>query len=253
MTNALESSEQKIAWAEKRFLDLQREINNFGQLDAYKEVIEPHPDKPGHQVRKIRLTQPLPPDIAHITAEVVNNLRSALDAAGYAIALASGKTAPKSTAFPFAGSVTTMAAAIGGRCKDIPAPIQSLFFGFQPYCGGDDLLWALNEVCNTEKHKIVIPIGTVAAPASTSIRGTGFFEVPQPHKWDSAKNEMVLVTLGPESEFDYEFIFRMFVGFGDIRIVGGWEVLQTLGRFGAKVNSILAAINAECRRIGLFT
>jgi len=31
----------------------------------------------------------------------------------------------------------------------------------------------------------------------------------------------------------------MFVGFGDIRIVGGWEVLQTLGRLGAKVNSIL--------------
>ncbi len=100
MADAFDDSKSKIAWAEKRFVDLQREIDNFGQMDTYEEVVEPDPDKPTHQVRKIRLTQALPSDIAHITAEIVNSLRSALDAAGYSIALASGKSEPKRTLSP---------------------------------------------------------------------------------------------------------------------------------------------------------
>ena len=251
MTNPFGDAKSKLAWAEKRFTDLQPEVNNFGNLNSYEEVIEPHPDKPDHQVHKIRLTQLLPRDIAHITEEVVNSLRSALDAASYAVALASGKSSPKYSAFPFAGSVTGMAQSLGGWCKDIPAPIQSLFFGFQPYAGGDDLLWSLNEICNTQKHKIVVPVGTGAYPMGARARGTGFFEMPTPHVWEGEKNEMKLITLGPGAQFDYEFNFRLFVAFGEIKVVGGSELLGTLYKIGHKVETILTAIEAESRRIGL--
>lgn len=250
-TDPFDSSKSKLAWADKRFTDLQREIEDFGQSDPYEEVVEPHPSEPGHQVRKIVLTKPLPPDIAHITAEVVNSLRSALDAAGYSVALASGKSEPKRTAFPFAGSVEGMANALGGWCKDIPDPIQSLFFGFQSYSGGDDLLWSLNEICNTEKHKIVIPVGAGAFPMGARVHGTGFFEMPQPHVWDREKNEMVLITLGPGAEFNYHFQFRLFVAFGDIKVVSGSEVVRTLGKIGYKINGILKAIEVESHRLGI--
>lgn len=250
MPDPFADAKSKLAWAEKRFTDLHREVGNFGNFDAYEEIIEPHPDKPSYQVRKVRLTQAFPPDIAHITEEIVNSLRSALDVAGYAVALASGKSNPQYCAFPFAGSVTSMAQSLAGRCKDIPTPIQSLFFGFQPYPGGDDLLWSLNEICNTEKHKRVAPVGTGAYPMGARARGTGFSEIPSPHVWDNTKNEMVLITLGPGAQFDYEFNFRLFVAFGEIKVVGGSELTGTLHKIGHKVDTILAAIEAESRRLG---
>ncbi len=251
MSKAFEDAKDKIAWADKRFGDLDLEIRKFWQLDPYEEIIEAHPDKPGYQVRKIKLVKEMPSDITHVISEIVGKLRSALDGAGYAVALASGKSAPKSTAFPFSGSLASLSNAIGGRCKDIPAPIQSLFCGFQPYRGGDDLLWSLNEICNAEKHAIAAPIGTGAFPQSVRVRGTGFSEIPRPHKWDGAKNEMVLITLGPDTEFDYEFNFSMFIGFGDVGTVQGREVRHTLAQLGTKVQGIIEAIEAESRRIGL--
>jgi hypothetical protein len=145
MSDPFESSRQKFTRADKHFADLQREIDTFNQRNPYERVVEPHPDRPGHTVQKIRMTQEIPANIADIAADIVISLRSALDNAGYAIATAAGVKNPKHAAFPFAGSVTKMPSALG-RCKDIPETIHSLFCGFQPYKGGNDLLWALNEV-----------------------------------------------------------------------------------------------------------
>jgi hypothetical protein len=182
----------------------------------------------------------------------VHNLRSALDTAGYDIAVASGVTSPKNSAFPFAGSIGQMANALG-RSKDLPPQIQSLFCGFQPYPGGDDLLWALNEMCNTDKHRMLIPMGQGMVRASAAVRGTGFFSMPDPHVWDRTKNEMELITLGPGATFNYHFDFRLFVAFSEIKVVDGEEVLRTFYELGRSVQSILTAIEAESRRIGIIS
>ena len=75
--------------------------------------------------------------------------------------------------------------------------------------------------------------------------------MPDPHIWNSAKNEMILLTLGPGAEYNYEFSFYIFVAFSEIKIVGGKEVFGLLYSLGCKVHSILMAIEAEARRIGL--
>ena len=251
LADEFENSLRKIARAEKHFADLQREIIEFEQSDPYERVIEPHPDKPDHQVHKIKLTKALPESLTDIVGDIAQNLRNALDNAGYTVAvLAAPNTDPKFAAFPFAGSAAQMANALG-RSKDIPQQIQSLFCGFQPYPGGDDLLWALNEICITDKHKIAVPVGAGSVRLGASVRGTGFFDMPDPHVWDSTKNEMVLITFGPGADFDYQLNFRLFVAFGEIKVVGGKEVLGVFYNLGSKVQSILMAIEAEARRIGL--
>lgn len=83
------------------------------------------------------------------------------------------------------------------------------------------------------------------------VQGIGFFEMPQPHVWDSVKNEMVLITLGPEAEFRYQFNFRMCVAFGEIKVVSKSAVLGTLYKIGHKVDSILSAIETESRRLAI--
>ena len=133
MSEAFESSRRKIERAEKHMVDLEREIDEFQQINPYKRVIDPHPDKPNHQVHKIRLTKELPKTIGDIAFDIVGNLRAALDNAAYATALAVAKSGAelKNTAFPFAGSIGQMASSLG-RSKDVPREIQSMFFGFQP-------------------------------------------------------------------------------------------------------------------------
>jgi hypothetical protein len=249
MADVFGSSKHKLNRAKEHFADVQIEIQNFLHINPYERVAEAHPEKADHIVHKIKLTQSLPPAIANITADMVQNLRNALDNAGYAIATAYGKIAPLNTAFPFARSVTDMPKSIG-RSKDLPPEIQSLFFGFQPYLGGDDLLWALNEICVADKHKMVLPVGTGALRRSAAVKGTGFFSMPNPHRWDRSKNEMVLLTLGPEAEYDYDFDFHLFVAFNDIQVVDGQPVLGILNELGRKVESILVAIEAEARRLG---
>ena len=192
----------------------------------------------------------LPSSLADITGDIVQNRRNALDNAAYAVSVASGRTDPKFTAFPFAGSVSQMPQALG-RSKDLPPQIQSMFVGFQPYLGGDDLLWALNEMCVSDKHKMLIPIGTGVVRRAGEVRGAGFFSMPDPHRWDREKNEMELITLGPGAEFQYHFDFRVFVAINGIRVVDGHSVLTVLGDVGQKVESILDAIEMESHRLGI--
>jgi hypothetical protein len=251
LADPLESSRQKISWAEKRFDDLHREIEEFLQMDPYEHITEPHPDKPGYQVQKFKLTKHLPPSIPNITSEVAQNLRNALDNAAYSVAVAAGVTDPKNCAFPFAGSLDSMRSSIG-RAKDVTKEMQSLFVGFQSYLGGDDLLWALNEIAIADKHKTVIPIGSATVRFGVNIQGTGYFEMPDPHVWDRAKNEMVLITLGPGAECNYQFGLHLFVAFNDIRVVDGKNVLKVLFETGFKVKTIIDTIEFEARRLRIF-
>jgi hypothetical protein len=136
-----------------------------------------------------------------------------------------------------------------GRAKDLPPQIQSLFCGFQPYLGGDDLLWALNEICVADKHKMVIPVGAGVLRTSASVHVTGWFSMPDPHVWNRAKNEMEVVTILEGSTFEYNFDFRMFIAFNEIQIVDGKPVVSVLHEIGGKVKSILMAMEAESRRL----
>ena len=250
MSDPFASSRSKIARAKEHLVEFARRIDDFHNLRPYEQVAENDPDRPGFVIHKMKLTKPLPDSIGNVLGDSVGNLREALDTAAYAIAVASGKTNPKHTAFPFAGSVKEMANSLG-RSKDLPKEIHSLFCGFQPYFGGDDLLWLLNEICNSNKHKVVTPVGVGLMRQEASIRTVGYFSMPNPHVWDSAKNEMEIVTLGPGTKFNYNFHFDIFVAFGDIKLVAGQAVLPVLDNLFGKIERILTAMEAESQRLGI--
>ncbi len=151
------SSRSKITWAKESLLpNLDNTIADFHRLDPYHKVIEPDPQAPGWEIHKIKLVMPFPESIVNITCDLVGNLREALDTAGYDIAIAANCPKTRNTNFPFAKRLEDFSI---GRCADLPKEIQSLFSGFQPYRGGDDFLWALNELCNLKKHtRGVIPM-----------------------------------------------------------------------------------------------
>lgn len=252
MPHPFDSSRRKMERAHTHFLNLQGKVATFVNSNPYHEVIDPHPDKPDHEIHKIKPSRELSgemDDIGDDFGEFVSNLRSALDNVGYAIASITGKLDAKNCNFPFAGSLADWNT---GRCADLPREIQSLFFGFQPYFGGDDLLCAINAACNTDKHRSVVGSVNIFMAEHVSVRGVGrFFSMPLKHAWDRAKNEMELITLGPGSPDDvkYTFKFTAFVAMSNIRSVEGKEVVGVAHAMGSKVEGILMAVEAECRRL----
>ena len=64
MTDPFDSSRRKLARAEEHFGDLQGEIEDFNEKQPYERIVEPHPDKPGHTIEKVRMTHEIPASIA---------------------------------------------------------------------------------------------------------------------------------------------------------------------------------------------
>lgn len=93
-------------------------------------------------------------------------------------------------------------------------------------------------------------------------RGYGFargfgrpFQIPIPQQWDAAKNEMEVVRIGPaqipNATGEYDFDFVPLVAINEIPVVEGKPLLGVLHHLCLKVESILRAIEAECRRLGI--
>ena len=245
----LESSRRKVARAKEHIANLKVASRLFFDACPYTIVVEPDLREPKQEIHKLRLDGPLPDSFTNFTDDAVHNLRSALDNLGYALAVSSGRVDPKSTAFPFSGTALQLDNNIKGRCKDIPEEIYPLFRAYQPYKGGNDILWALNEVSITDKHKLL----TVALRSNLgNMSGVGVLSMPLDPTWDRIKKEIEIATCVVGYTVKYHAEISLFVAFDEIAIVSGEPVLKVLDYFVDIVEDILSRVGAEARRLGIF-
>ena len=154
-------------------------------------VVEVNDDRT-QDTHKVKLVKPMPAALPGIVFDALNSLRAALDQAGYDVAVAAGTTGHNAH-FPFRRNLSDVQYRKKARSKDFPEEIFDLMLTFQPYKGGNDLLWALNKLCNSYKHELILPIGMHSGNAVKIDRAVfhgGFRMLPFP-LWDRAKNEMV--------------------------------------------------------------
>lgn len=249
----LESPRRRVAWAKHRIKDLESQTAAFEDAKPYENVTEPDTERPNTTIHKIRLRMPFPDFLSEMAANIAADLRESLDQAGYAIAVDIGKPNALNTAFPFADSVANFENAIG-RCKDLPEDIRALFRSFKPYKGGDDLLFALNRICVTNKHRVLVPVGIslVRGRGIATTFNTGWFETASPLAWDSAKNQIILARSATDSNFHCNFNVTLDVCFGEIEIVRGKPAIVTFNQLVSVVESVLLGLEAEARRLGYF-
>jgi hypothetical protein len=244
-------SRYKIARAKQHITDLEREINAFHASHPYERVVELDPDDPSKSLHKFKLTQPLPWILDCIVGDAVHNLRDALDTAVYSIAIAAGKTDPKHTAFPFAGSPEHFERNALGRCKDLPKEILAVFRAYQPYRAGNDMLWALNDICVRSKHTLLAPLGTAFQSGDIIITGNTAVMVPLDPVWDRDKNEVVFARLSTGAEITYHFGFTLQIAFCQIPVVDSEPVCDVLEYFVDLAEDILAALETATRCLGI--
>jgi len=86
--------------------------------------------------------------------------------------------------------------------------------------------------------------------SGTSMKGPLKISAP---RWDSAKNEMEYLRTGPTTVADINCQFTFYVALGKVEIMEGQTALTVLNAMAGEVEPVLMAIEAEARRIGLFS
>src|SRR4051812_38190248 len=154
MVDVFYSPRLTLCRAHHHIRDFESQINAF----VYEKPWAVFVDNQRHELR-LQFSKDLPPNLPCIVFDVANNLRATLDQCGYAASLASGRTNPKRAYFPFGDDLPGLDNNIVCRkiCEHVPPEIVTLFRSFKPYKGGDDTLWALNKLCNTQKHCMLAP------------------------------------------------------------------------------------------------
>jgi hypothetical protein len=179
------------------------------------------------------------------------SLRSCLDQAGYAIAVAIGKKG-KNAHFPFGDTAADVEGARSGRSKELPKDIFDMMASYKPYRGGNDLLWSMNKICNSHKHEIITPVAHYCGGAvfnQISFHGGfGAFMCPV---WDFVKNEMIIARVAHGATFNYDIKHAFFIAFADINPVKGQPAIPILNQMISIVDSIIAGLETEANRLGI--
>ena len=247
-----DSSKRRVARAKIHIHDLKGKVDPFLKDNPCSLVVEPDTDGINN-LHKIKFNAVIPDSFGEIAADALENLRAALDQAGYAVAVAAGANDPRSAYFPIGDDATNLEGIIKGGCKQIPNEIVSLFRTFEPYQGGNELIWALNKANNINKHRLLVPACVSLAQMNFSIHGSGGSGcyIPPP-AWDRGKNEIVFAIVATDVEkLQYDLKGTYCISFGEIEVLGGYPATDILNAMASEVESIVMATEAEARRIGL--
>jgi hypothetical protein len=140
-----DNPKRRLSRARAHISHLKKRIDKFFKKAPYTRVVEPDVDGVT-QLHKIKLTEPIPDIITDLTYDAIDCLRSGLDQATYAVAVACHSKRPDLVHFPVADTPADFENLLNGRLKDFPADILTLFRGFKTYQGGNDPIWALNRI-----------------------------------------------------------------------------------------------------------
>src|ERR1700733_1094935 len=253
MEDPFHSSKYSIQHAKRHVATFETEVSIFFNSRPYASVVE-HNANRTEDFHKIKLIRPMPAALSGIAFDAVNNLRPALDQACHAVGIAhGGKT--RHSHFPFGDSLKQIEGQTKGKghSSNMPQEIIDLILGFKPYKGGNDLLWSLNQLCNSQKHEIVMPSAiAVGGMHIENMVMQNAISMQFPPKWDSSKNEMVIAHLKHGSQYQNNFQIQTFIAIGDVDVIRNQPAVGVLNELVRITESIVTAIEAESLRIGLF-
>jgi hypothetical protein len=251
MINIFTSPNKMLNRGKRHISDLETQINSFIHDKPWSRVVEIDVDGVT-ELHKIKFTKTLSEDMPHIVFDAANNLRSALDQTAFQIARRhTGIDNPKSAKFPIGPTESDMLNNLAGGCRDLPAEIQALFRTFKPYKRGNNVIWALNELCNAPKHKILVPVELSGGTITVS---DGSFQGPvaATWDWDREKNEITYMKTRVGEASTYNLDFALGIAFDNvIQVIDRKSPVAVLRAMAGEVERVLMAAEVECLRIGL--
>jgi len=254
MADIFKSPRSMLGQAKRHLSNLETEVSRFSKIGAWTPVAEKDINGAG-EILKIAFSDRFADQFPHIVFDCANNLRPVLDQTAFAIARThTGLSNPRSAKFPFGPTESDMRNNLAGGCKDLPPEIRDLFAAFKPYKGGNNALWAMNELCNAPKHKLLYPIAV-----GSSVGLGGNFTIGSPGmtihpRWDSENHQMIIASVPDPSQIkgQPQFNVAFTIAFDDVdEVIRGQNPITVLRAMTGEVERVLLATERECRRIGL--
>jgi len=151
------SGRVKIERAKEHIGNLETEITTFGKRDPYVTV----PDidaQTGDVVVRVNVRERPDPRWGAIAGDAVHNLRSALNVLWRIVYPATVRDRNRRNGFPIYGSAEMFETRSRGKKQGAAQRVMDVLKALKPYKGGNDLLWMLEVVNNTDKHQLLIPV-----------------------------------------------------------------------------------------------
>lgn len=251
---SLQPSKENIARASRKFKELVAAINRHIQSNPYSIRIERDADL-FHVIA--RREKDLDIDISFDCVEIVQRIRSALDKLVVAMVDRNG-FGTSGLGFPFGGIDRHT-----GQPNEFPdartiqklkkklTPVQWDFLCAQrPYPGGNQVLWAINEIANTDKHRIDLVSVEPHLHHAFSFSG-GFIDtlIVRPtqfqHILADQERELILTSMGQAvHQEDIKHRFSVAVVFGQGFGVDRRNILSTLNEQIRQVDHIVKTASA---------
>lgn len=192
-----------------------------------------------------------PPKAENLLKDAAGNLRDALDHAVYSAALSIQGGVPINTGFPFSrDSEAVKKALLGKKLSGNPPEIRQLLESFQPYQGGNEVLWSLYQIRNASTHRFVVPVGVAAISGDLGISHgvitSGSFGYS---RWHPEKQEVEYLRIGPGSTINYQVQISMQVVFEQPESIAGKPVIPTLLLMAQEVKRVVESIECETQLI----
>lgn len=231
--------------------DLGRQVRTFLDTKPYRLVVD-HDVERRKDVYKL-VGPSLPDQFALVAFDMVSNLRAALDRAAFATARVQYPESSQAH-FPFGVGLHDYKRVRGpkGTSRDIPEEVFQVMLSLAPHKGGNVALWAMNEMCNTNKHAILVPLAH-GMNTLLQMRGTQWPRGLEVHKpiWDSAKNEAIWAVVDHGVSPQHDVQIQIVVATSEIGPIASKPAGPFFNAMCSEVERALVAIEGEARRIGL--
>jgi hypothetical protein len=146
----------------KRHLDeLTNELNAFFAAKPYKVGTRYDPETKKIVYYLTDVTD-MPPSVASICGDVIQNLRSALDHLAYDVWVreSGGQGSAKKIYFPIDEDLAGYSKNRGRKTRGISPRSLAVIDSVKPYKGGNDILWRIHELNNIDKHRLLVTVGS---------------------------------------------------------------------------------------------
>ena len=248
----MKNIEIKIDRAKVHFLDMQKKIEEFFQSNPYQVDIKRNEEKrPIHYVSKI---QEVPIEIPLLAGEVIHNLRSALDYVAYRLFIINTPEGDgKHIYFPISDDSVKYAFEKVKKTNGLSQPAKDLIDSFNPYKGGNDVLWQIHRLNNIDKHRLLVTVGS--SFKSIDMGGFGLrkhfpdiaatVEIP-PLFFNAGDNlfplkegDELFIDL-PDAEGDKQMKFKFNLVLHESGIIEGENIVEVLNKMIAETVSIIS-------------
>ena len=227
-------------------------MTEFFKSDYRTTVVE-RDAKTSCDLHKIKIVKFPSDDMTDIVYDAIDAFRSALDHTAYACAVLSGVTGKnlESISFPISRDPNKIESSIASGCQGIDPRIVDVFRSHKPYPGGNEPLANLNLIRRQGHHRIIVPVGALAAvqPGLASMSSKRPAYIPSPI-WDSKNHELIYRSVDPNGgEFGYDAKVTFEIAFGKVDAVPGKPVWTFLLQTAEAVDSVVKESEAKAQSI----